>query len=381
MRSSRPVIAALAIAVALAFALGGQPAVVIGDEPAGRDLPYGPDTCQQGYVWREAFPGDHVCVTPNIRTQAAMDNAQAAARREPNGGPYGPDTCKQGYVWREARPGDHVCVTPEVRAQTAADNALATERRQTSLTAAADMSPGTHTITLSVAHSRWASGLKEFETIFSTCDASKVQEQSRGRVGWGQTENEGCFAYVAQLAVLFNTTPLDRIPDKIINRAVLTYDESRDCWQPPEGMIPAGARVGPPIDCWQDGDGRPEDKPNGCVVVRVPSQEWLNAPPSGLRPYISHPSGRPAVRRLGPREWDVTEPFSWQTVPTSMPLQPPSGPPLSRGFGFLLTGEITSLDQLTGDDDTFCLSAVSNIRLLVTYTVPPKGGPEGPIVK
>jgi len=23
-------------------------------------LPYGPDTCKQGFVWREAFPGDHV---------------------------------------------------------------------------------------------------------------------------------------------------------------------------------------------------------------------------------------------------------------------------------------------------------------------------------
>jgi hypothetical protein len=38
---------------------------------------------------------------------------------------YGPDTCRQGYVWREATPSDHVCVTPQVRAQTRADNANA----------------------------------------------------------------------------------------------------------------------------------------------------------------------------------------------------------------------------------------------------------------
>lgn len=85
-------------------------------------LPYGPDTCKSGYVWRGAFPGDHVCVTPRTRTQAASDNAQAAVRRAPNGGPYGPNTCRSGYVWREARPGDVVCVTPQVRTQTAADN-------------------------------------------------------------------------------------------------------------------------------------------------------------------------------------------------------------------------------------------------------------------
>lgn len=89
---------------------------------------YGPDTCSQGYVWREAFPGDHVCVTPQIRTQAAYENSQASVRKEPRGGPSGPDTCLKGYVWRDARPGDHVCVTPEARAQTASDNRQAANR-------------------------------------------------------------------------------------------------------------------------------------------------------------------------------------------------------------------------------------------------------------
>jgi hypothetical protein len=84
-------------------------------------------TCRQGYVWREAFPGDYVCVTPATRTQAAYDNSQANARIDP-GGAYGPDTCRQGYVWREARPSDHVCVTPATRTQTAADNLQASAR-------------------------------------------------------------------------------------------------------------------------------------------------------------------------------------------------------------------------------------------------------------
>ena len=46
-------------------------------------LPNGPDTCKQGYVWREAFPNDHVCVTPQTRQQTQDDNSQAAQRREP----------------------------------------------------------------------------------------------------------------------------------------------------------------------------------------------------------------------------------------------------------------------------------------------------------
>jgi serine/threonine-protein kinase len=87
------------------------------------------DTCVQGYVWREAVPRDHVCVTPETRAQAAQDNSLAASRRSPTGGAYGPDTCLQGYVWREAVPGDHVCVTPETRTQAAQDNSLAASRR------------------------------------------------------------------------------------------------------------------------------------------------------------------------------------------------------------------------------------------------------------
>jgi hypothetical protein len=87
------------------------------------------DRCLQGYVWREASPTDHVCVTPDVRAQAGDDNAQAASRRDPAGGPFGPDTCLQGYVWRGAFPGDHVCVTPDVRAQAWDDNAQAANRR------------------------------------------------------------------------------------------------------------------------------------------------------------------------------------------------------------------------------------------------------------
>lgn len=84
--------------------------------------------CLQGYVWRQAFKGDYVCVTPGVRAQAAADNLAAPGRVEPGGGAYGPYTCQQGYVWRQVVPDDYVCVTPGVRAQAAADNAQADNR-------------------------------------------------------------------------------------------------------------------------------------------------------------------------------------------------------------------------------------------------------------
>jgi hypothetical protein len=95
---------------------------------AAAQPPFGPDTCKQGYVWREAIPSDHVCVSPATRSQTAFDNSQAASRRNPTG-PFGSDTCIQGYVWREAFPNDHACVTPATRSQAASDNSQASSRR------------------------------------------------------------------------------------------------------------------------------------------------------------------------------------------------------------------------------------------------------------
>jgi hypothetical protein len=87
------------------------------------------DLCVSGFVWREAFEGDHVCVTPDQRDQAAQDNAAAASRVDPFGA-FGPDTCIQGYVWRGAREDDHVCVTREEFDRVAEDNAAAASRVQ-----------------------------------------------------------------------------------------------------------------------------------------------------------------------------------------------------------------------------------------------------------
>jgi hypothetical protein len=100
-----------------------------------------PDTCIQGYVWREATPTDRVCVTPEIRTQTAEDNSAAASRIDPLDRTYGPFTCVQGYVWREATPNDLVCVTPATRSQAKSDNQQASSRRSRVLVTPRDSIP------------------------------------------------------------------------------------------------------------------------------------------------------------------------------------------------------------------------------------------------
>lgn len=114
-------------------AADGAPAAApdSGSDIQGMAGDYGPDTCRQGYVWREARPTDHVCVDPQVRDQARTDNAQADNRRSPNTNGNGPNACATGYVWREAYAGDLVCVDPRVRDQARTDNAQADDRRVT----------------------------------------------------------------------------------------------------------------------------------------------------------------------------------------------------------------------------------------------------------
>jgi hypothetical protein len=110
-----------AIAVAWLLVGASVPASAAGD--------HGPLTCLDGYVWRQATPRDHVCVTPAVRAQTARDNALASSRRSTTPGTFGPDLCAPGYVWREAVPGDRVCVTPPVWQQVHDDNLTAGARR------------------------------------------------------------------------------------------------------------------------------------------------------------------------------------------------------------------------------------------------------------
>jgi hypothetical protein len=114
-------VAAIAAASMLAGASVPSSATAAGD--------HGPLTCLDGYVWRQATPRDHVCVTPEVRAQTAQDNRLAPSRASATPTTFGPDLCGPGYVWREAVPGDHVCVTPATWQQVHDDNLTAGARR------------------------------------------------------------------------------------------------------------------------------------------------------------------------------------------------------------------------------------------------------------
>ena len=48
--------------------------------PAPASAQYGWSTCRSGFVWRESYPGDHVCVRPWVRVQARRDNLRTPYR-------------------------------------------------------------------------------------------------------------------------------------------------------------------------------------------------------------------------------------------------------------------------------------------------------------
>jgi len=217
------------------------------------------------------------------------------------------------------------------------------------------LDPGTHTVELDVADhlQRHASRTFNDATLLPLGQTDDLM------VGWQQLKFDGSPQMTAsfQVAVQFNTSLLDQIPNKQVNQAVLVYDETMAT-----GCYPAFG-----VDaCWTSGSLIPEDKPNGCIVVRIPSTDWMAVAPNGEFPFITDP--RPTVNRLAVREWDVTEPFLWQKVPGAMPLNPPTGHAFIPGFGFLLSGGLT-IGQLKAEDSTNCLSVISNIRLRTTYTV------------
>ena len=56
-----------------------------------------------------------MCVSGQVRQQVREDNLAASSRTNPARLLYGPNTCKEGYVWREADEKDWLCVSPQVR--------------------------------------------------------------------------------------------------------------------------------------------------------------------------------------------------------------------------------------------------------------------------
>lgn len=110
--------------------IGSFPETPVSTCDCSKPLPapaYGPNSCRQGFVWRNAYPGDAVCVPPARMKQVEIENGNAASTRA-GSGPSGPDTCKSGFVWRAARPSDLVCVTLQSRAVVKQENDTAWDR-------------------------------------------------------------------------------------------------------------------------------------------------------------------------------------------------------------------------------------------------------------
>ncbi len=81
--------------------------------------------CQPGFVPRLTRPSDSVCVSPASAAQVVFENTPAVQDQRkptPRGGPYGPETCLVGWVWRDAYDGDTICVTGDTRARAAQEN-------------------------------------------------------------------------------------------------------------------------------------------------------------------------------------------------------------------------------------------------------------------
>lgn len=112
----------LFVIVALPLAGFGAPAAYA-DDPL---MPYGPDTCIDGYVWREITFTDHVCVTPETREVHKIRSAEDLHRDLNH--PELP-ICQEGYVPHLFVAQDVACITPQQLQQIADDNAQAERRK------------------------------------------------------------------------------------------------------------------------------------------------------------------------------------------------------------------------------------------------------------
>jgi hypothetical protein len=161
-------------------------------------------------------------------------------------------------------------------------------------------------------------------------------------VGWAQDEGGALtrdWVSEAQTAVYFDLAPLDRVERKVINTAFLAFDEA--------GVL------------WTSGSGQEEFKPRGCVeVLALATDDWLGSGgvaafvPSAF--YDDAPMPIPNTRT---RQWNVKGHVLSQT-------QDPGDQSLRHGY--VLKGGM-QLNALQGQDETKCMSAVQNIRLVVSF--------------
>ena len=181
--------------------------------------------------------------------------------------------------------------------------------------------------------------------------------------GWGQDKKGGSVIFskggwISQTAVLFDSAhqrtagnPLYQDGKSVtITKATITFEE-----EPSSPLY------------WTNANGAAQDKPEGCVEVRVPAGNWVSSPPPLLIPFITYTT-TPATKKISKGEWDVTLAFRRQREAANQGYTPASTTTPPNGFGYLLTGK-PNLTSLNADDDERCTSVLSNITLNVNYTV------------
>ncbi|HVO01052.1 MAG TPA: hypothetical protein VMT54_02570 [Candidatus Cybelea sp.] len=200
-----------------------------------------------------------------------------------------------------------------------------------------------------------------------------------GVAGWGQVEGNGhpdansdsCVSWVARFGFDFDMTPFTSVPGiKTIDKAVLRYDEKQEPSCATLIYTQGGFLVDSDIPCWSSGDGAPEDKPDGCVALRVPAGDWRGMPIDQPLPITDMTF--PKADRRG--AWDVTDLFRQRMNPGLEP-PPEAGGPMNMGWGYALVGTPLDTGNLDAEDNTRCSSYISDIRIELSFTVLPDQGP------
>jgi hypothetical protein len=203
-----------------------------------------------------------------------------------------------------------------------------------------------------------------------------------GPAGWGQVEGNGhpdgnsdsCVSWVSRFGFDFDLTPFTSVQGtKTIDSAVLRYNEEPMQLCTTMVYTQGGFLVDSDIPCWSMGSGAPEDKPEGCVVLRAPSADLGTVSMQQVWPFTNL-----TFNKIGRRgAWDVTDLFRQRINPG---LQPPPelGEPVSTGWGYALVGTFMDTSDLDAEDNTRCTSKISDVRIELTFTVMPDGGPLTP---
>jgi hypothetical protein len=198
-----------------------------------------------------------------------------------------------------------------------------------------------------------------------------------GVAGWGQVEGNGhpdansdsCVSWVTRFGFDFDLSPFTSVPGiKTIDKAVLRYDETEQPACATLVYTQGGFLVDSDIPCWSGGSGAREDKPDGCLVLGVPSVDLGTISAADVWPTTGM-----TFNKLDPRgAWDVTDLMRTRVNPGLTP--PPEMGGSALGWGYMLVGTISDTSNLDAEDNTRCSSMMRDIRVELTFTVTPDGG-------